>query len=64
MSIPGIDIQVGTLMWSFQVTGLTVVFGSLCSQGQFQLGFDFSLPICAWWSELLLFSPGSSCIAL
>jgi hypothetical protein len=34
----GLLLQAGALMWSHQVTGLWVVFGSFCPQGRLQLG--------------------------
>jgi hypothetical protein len=63
-SNPDICVQGQTLMWSHQVIGLWIVFGSFCPQGNLQLGVKVTLPFPAAWSKLLLFSPGSSFIAL
>jgi hypothetical protein len=43
---------------------LLVAFGSFGPQCSLQLEGEVSLPVHAGWSELLLFSPGGSCIAL
>jgi hypothetical protein len=50
-------------MWSHQVTGLWVIFVSFSPH--ITIGsWGNSLPVCAKWSELLLFSSVSRCIAL
>jgi hypothetical protein len=52
-------LQARARMWSHQVTGLLVAFGSFCPQDRFQLGSELTHA-----SSCKMFSPASSCIAL
>jgi hypothetical protein len=55
LGVMGHLVQVESLKWSHQETGLQAAFGSFCSQAS-----GCSLPHCPRWSEMLLLLPGGS----